>query len=121
MITKRDLQQPLHKLIPAGMKPRELYVANTSGSSGHPFYFAKDKLCHALSWALHSDRWAQYSLTTRSKQARFYGIPFDAVYGPGLPKGEALPELLTTNAVLGALERAAGAVRQSERTVTERF
>ncbi len=42
-----------------------------------------------------------------------YGIPFDAVYGPGLPDGEALPELLTTNAVLGAIERAAGASRQS--------
>jgi len=40
-----------------------------------------------------------------------YGIPFDAVYGPGLPNGEALPELLTTKAVLGALERAADANR----------
>ncbi|MDP6572154.1 MAG: protein-disulfide reductase DsbD family protein [Rhodospirillales bacterium] len=37
-----------------------------------------------------------------------YGIPFDAVYGPGTPRGEALPELLTENAVLEALERAAG-------------
>lgn len=37
-----------------------------------------------------------------------YGIPFDAVYGPGLPAGEALPELLTTDAVLDALDRAAG-------------
>jgi suppressor for copper-sensitivity B len=41
--------------------------------------------------------------------ARFgrYGIPFDAVYGPGTPDGEALPELLTADAVLAALERAA--------------
>jgi suppressor for copper-sensitivity B len=37
-----------------------------------------------------------------------YGIPFDAVYGPGLPDGEALPELLNRGAVLGALDRAAG-------------
>jgi suppressor for copper-sensitivity B len=37
-----------------------------------------------------------------------YGIPFDAVYGPGTPRGEALPELLTENAVLEALERATG-------------
>lgn len=37
-----------------------------------------------------------------------YGIPFDAVYGPGLPQGEALPELLTPEMVLSALERAAG-------------
>ena len=38
-----------------------------------------------------------------------YGIPFDAVYGPGLPGGKTLPELLTTDAVLRALERAAAA------------
>ncbi len=40
-----------------------------------------------------------------------YGIPFDAVYGPGLPNGEALPELLTADAVLTALDRAAGKPR----------
>ncbi|MFB3134830.1 MAG: thioredoxin family protein, partial [Rhodospirillales bacterium] len=42
--------------------------------------------------------------------ARFgrYGIPFDAVYGPGAPDGIALPELLTEEAVLAALDRAAG-------------
>jgi suppressor for copper-sensitivity B len=36
-----------------------------------------------------------------------YGIPFNAVYGPGSPDGAALPELLTADAVLGALDRAA--------------
>jgi suppressor for copper-sensitivity B len=35
-----------------------------------------------------------------------YGIPFDAVYGPALPQGEALPELLSTDAVTAALARA---------------
>jgi suppressor for copper-sensitivity B len=35
-----------------------------------------------------------------------YGIPFDVVYGPGLPQGEALPELLTTSALLHAIDRA---------------
>ena len=37
-----------------------------------------------------------------------YGIPFDAVYGPGLPDGLALPELLTKDAVRKAIARAAG-------------
>jgi len=36
-----------------------------------------------------------------------YGIPFNAVYGPGAPDGIALPELLTPDAVLDALDRAA--------------
>jgi suppressor for copper-sensitivity B len=40
-----------------------------------------------------------------------FGIPFNIVYGPGAPEGIALPELLTTDAVLGALEAARGAVR----------
>jgi suppressor for copper-sensitivity B len=37
-----------------------------------------------------------------------YGIPFNAVYGPGLPQGKALPEILTADAVLAALGEAAG-------------
>lgn len=36
-----------------------------------------------------------------------YGIPFNAVYGPGRPLGELLPELLTAGAVERALDRAA--------------
>ncbi len=37
-----------------------------------------------------------------------YGIPFNAVYGPGAPDGIALPELLSEAAVLEAIERARG-------------
>ena len=42
-----------------------------------------------------------------------YGIPFDAVYGPGAPKGVVLPELLSKDAVLDAFNRAAGPARVS--------
>jgi len=35
-----------------------------------------------------------------------YGIPFNAVYGPGAPDGIALPELLSEDAVLAALDKA---------------
>ena len=37
-----------------------------------------------------------------------YGIPFNAVYGPGLAQGEALPEILTSDRVLSALAQADG-------------
>ena len=37
-----------------------------------------------------------------------YGIPFNAVYGPALPDGFVLPELLTKQAVLDALDRVIG-------------
>jgi len=36
-----------------------------------------------------------------------YGIPFNAVYGPGAPDGIALPELLNQKVVLEALDKAA--------------
>jgi suppressor for copper-sensitivity B len=36
-----------------------------------------------------------------------YGVPLNVVYGPGTPAGEALPELLTTDIVIQALDRAA--------------
>jgi len=35
-----------------------------------------------------------------------YGIPFDVVYGPEQPAGEALPELLTTRALIRAIDQA---------------
>lgn len=47
-----------------------------------------------------------------------YGIPFNAVYGPGLPDGLALPELLTNEAVLAALDKAAGGTAKTKRTAS---
>jgi suppressor for copper-sensitivity B len=44
-----------------------------------------------------------------------YGVPFNAVYGPGAPHGIALPGLLTSDAVMDALRQAAaGPARQWE-------
>lgn len=40
-------------------------------------------------------------------QFRRFGVPLDVVYGPSAPAGIALPELLTSEAVLDALRRAA--------------
>ena len=37
-----------------------------------------------------------------------YGIPFDVVYGPKAPAGIVLPEILTADAVLAALDAAGG-------------
>jgi suppressor for copper-sensitivity B len=61
-------------------------------------------------WTRPSDAVARYL-------ARFgrYGIPFDAVYGPAAPEGEVLPELLSTGAVIEALDRAAAGVGATAR------
>lgn len=38
-----------------------------------------------------------------------YGIPFNAVYGPGAPDGVVLPEILVTDGVLAAFDKAGAA------------
>ena len=43
ILTKKDLQQPLEERLSDGYSITEVYVNKTSGSSGHPFSFAKDK------------------------------------------------------------------------------
>ncbi|MCC7050129.1 MAG: thioredoxin family protein [Alphaproteobacteria bacterium] len=40
-----------------------------------------------------------------------YGIPFNVIYGPAAPQGIALPELLTSEAVLTALDQAQAPAR----------
>jgi suppressor for copper-sensitivity B len=53
-------------------------------------------------WTRPSDEIARY-LASFGR----YGIPFNAVYGPGAPQGLPLPELLTPEAVRAALAEAA--------------
>lgn len=76
VLTKADLQQPLANRLSSGFTPKNTHVHKTSGSSGHPFIFAKDKFCHALSWASAFAMYAEEGLDLKnSLEARFYGIP----------------------------------------------
>jgi phenylacetate-CoA ligase len=78
VMTKRDLQQPLKERLSDNFTTKSVYVNKTSGSSGDPFVFAKDKFCHALTWAIIKNRFGWFGLDfNTSKQARFYGIPLD--------------------------------------------
>lgn len=80
VMTKADLQQPLQHRLSTGYKSLNCYVNKTSGSSGNPFIFAKDKFCHALTWAVIQQRFSWYGIDFNSSiQARFYGIPLDVV------------------------------------------
>ena len=54
-------------------------------------------------WTLPNDEISEY-LADFGR----YGIPFNAVYGPAAPQGIPLPELLSSEAVLNALEQASG-------------
>ncbi|WP_026754297.1 phenylacetate--CoA ligase family protein [Sediminibacter sp. Hel_I_10] len=78
VMTKRDLQSSLEERLSHGFSSKHVYINKTSGSSGDPFIFAKDKFCHAMTWAVIQNRFGWYGLDfNSSKQARFYGIPLD--------------------------------------------
>ncbi|KAA5827408.1 phenylacetate--CoA ligase family protein [Algibacter amylolyticus] len=78
VLTKQDLQKPLEERLTKHYTKFDIYINKTSGSSGTPFVFAKDKFSHALTWAIIQNRFGWYNLDfNTSKQARFYGIPLD--------------------------------------------
>ena len=80
VMQKSDLQVPLEQRLSYGFTKKNVYVNKTSGSSGHPFIFAKDKEAHALSWAEFIDRYKWFNLNFRnSLQARFYGITLNTI------------------------------------------
>ena len=80
VMTKKDFQKPLIERLSDGFSLATVYVNKTSGSSGDPFIFAKDKFSHALTWAIIINRFGWYGIDfNRSLQARFYGIPLDFV------------------------------------------
>ena len=91
VMTKKEFQKPLKERLSVGYSPSNVYVNKTSGSSGDPFIFAKDKFCHALTWAnnIRCFGWFGIDFNT-SLQARFYGIPFDFISN----KKERIKDLL---------------------------
>lgn len=80
VMRKIDFQRPLKERLSAGYSEGNVYVNKTSGSSGDPFVFAKDKFCHALIWVNIMRRFNWYGIDyNQSFQARFYGMPLDFI------------------------------------------
>jgi len=80
IMTKKHFQQPLAQRLSEGYTLKNVYVNKTSGSSGDPFIFAKDKFSHALTWANIITHFGQFGIDfNTSYQARFYGIPLDTM------------------------------------------
>jgi len=80
IMTKKDFQKPLSERLSYGFTTKNVYVNKTSGSSGDPFVFAKDKFCHALTWTNIINRFGWFGIDFNSSfQARFYGIPLDFI------------------------------------------
>lgn len=80
VLTKKNLQIPLNERLSHGFTTKNSYTNKTSGSSGTPFSFAKDKHTHALTWASNMYRFGWFDLDFNNcYQARFYGIPLDFI------------------------------------------
>ena len=80
ILNKKNLQKPLLERLSSGYNTKNTYLNKTSGSSGDPFIFAKDKYSHALTWASNIYRFGWYEIDfNHSYQARFYGIPMDFI------------------------------------------
>jgi phenylacetate-CoA ligase len=80
ILNKKNLQRPLCERLSKGYSEKSVFVNKTSGSSGDPFIFAKDKYAHAITWAsiIYRFSWFDVDFNT-SYQARFYGIPLDFI------------------------------------------
>ncbi|WP_316634766.1 phenylacetate--CoA ligase family protein [uncultured Flavobacterium sp.] len=80
ILNKQNLQKPLKERLSNGYTLKNAYLNKTSGSSGTPFVFAKDKYSHALTWASNIMRFGWFDIDfNHSYQARFYGIPMDFI------------------------------------------
>jgi len=76
VLTKSNLQQPLQERLSKGYTIKNIFKGKTSGSSGHPLTYGKDKYAHAMTWAAFYEAYNQHGINLNtSLQARFYGIP----------------------------------------------
>ncbi len=92
IMTKKEFQKPLKERLSNEFTTKSVYVNKTSGSSGDPFIFAKDKFSHALTWANIIYRFGWFKIDFNSSlQARFYGIPLDFIGN----KKERIKDLLS--------------------------
>jgi len=73
IITKKDFQTNLKSILSNGFNTNNTYIANTSGSSGEPFWYAKDKPCHAIAWEYISQKYSELSEQKTYVEARFFG------------------------------------------------
>ncbi len=80
IMKKEDYQVPLKERLSDGFLEKNVYINKTSGSSGNPIRFAKDKYSHAITWAYHMERFGWHGIDFNSSlQARYYGIPLDTI------------------------------------------
>jgi len=73
--SKADYQMtPLADRLTPKYRLSDCHVGQSSGSTGHPLHFAKDKYAHALTWTANALRYQNLGVDLyRDRQARFFG------------------------------------------------
>ncbi|TCO06864.1 phenylacetate--CoA ligase family protein [Natronoflexus pectinivorans] len=74
VIKRADLKGGFRGKLPASVQNQKLYLSSTSGSSGDPLYFARDRMSHALVWLNVERLYNQVGLSVNHRQARMFGI-----------------------------------------------
>ena len=86
VMTKKEFQKPLSDRLSKGFTLKNVYVNKTSGSSGDPFVFAKDKFCHAVTWANNISRFGWFGIdfkATRMASLCAMSNSFDLLFPAG--------------------------------------
>lgn len=80
VITKKHFQDIQGNYSNPYIKETDLIHGKTSGSSGVPLKYVRDKFSHALLWANIIYEYRKIGIEYgKSKQARFYGIPLEGL------------------------------------------
>lgn len=78
IMTKKDLAGNHFDKLPTRGN-NKYYTSQTSGSSGQPFVFVRDRLTHTLIWLNVANHYSKAGISLNDSQARFYGIPLSGV------------------------------------------
>jgi phenylacetate-CoA ligase len=80
VIRKKNFIDNQFRLLSDGFTLSNIYQNNTSGSTGQPLTFFKDKFAHSMTWALIIDRYRWHGISYgEDLQGRFYGIPLNGI------------------------------------------
>lgn len=74
VIKRADLRGNFIEKLPQGTNVKQLYLSNTSGSSGDPLFFARDRLFHTLVWHNVEYFYNKAGVSVNDRQARMFGM-----------------------------------------------
>lgn len=75
IIEKKYFQTDIERILSTGYTTNNTYIASTTGSTGKPLWFAKNKFAHAMTWAMLKNRYRVNGINISKRQGRFWQIP----------------------------------------------